>query len=49
MAGDDEKLPLFHGNMTEDPEQHWFLCEAVQVVKQTLDDDIKKGQLEINL
>ena len=29
MAGDDIKLPIFNGNGLEDPEQHWFLCEAV--------------------
>ena len=29
MAGDDVKLPLFHGNETNDTEQYLFLCEAV--------------------
>ena len=47
MAGDDVKLPLFHGNGIEDPEQYWFLCEAIWIVKKLLDEDIKKVQLEI--
>ena len=49
MAGDDAKLPLFNGNGTEDPKQYQFLCEAVWIVKQTVDDDVKKGQLETTL
>ena len=42
-VGDDAKLPLFHGNGTEDPEQYWFLCEYVWSVKQITDDEVKKG------
>ena len=49
MEGDDAKLPLFHGNGMNDPEQCWFLCEAVWTIMQTKDDDIKKGQLETTL
>ena len=45
MAGDDMKLPLYHGNGTDDPEQYWFLCEAVWIVRQATNDDVKKGQL----
>ena len=29
MAGDDMKLPMFHGNGTDDPKQYWYLCEVV--------------------
>ena len=49
MVGDDAKLPLFHGNGTEDPEQYWFLCEAVWNIKETMDDEVKKGQLVMTL
>ena len=49
MVGDDAKLPLFHGNETEGPEQYWFLCEAVWTVKQTTNDDFKRGLLAMNL
>ena len=39
--GDDMKLPTFKGIGAEDPEQHWFLCEAVWTIKGILDDNIK--------
>ena len=31
--GDDMKLPTFKGTGAEDPEQHWFLCEAIWTIK----------------
>ena len=43
MVGDDVKLPMFHGNGTEDPKQYWFLSEAVWTIKQVQDEDMKKG------
>ena len=43
------KLPMFHGNDTNDPEQYWFLCEAAWTAKQTTNDDVKKGQLVTTL
>ena len=49
MEGGDTKLPLFHGNGTDDPEQYQFLCEAVWTIIQTTDDDVKKGQLATTL
>ena len=49
MAGDNTKLPLFHGNETDDLEQYWVLCEAVWTVRHTADDDVKKGQLATTL
>ena len=39
--GDDMKLPTFTGTGEEDPEQHWFLCEAVWTIKQIQDDNTK--------
>ena len=39
--GDDMKLPTFKGTGEEDPEQHWFLCEAVWTIKQIQDDKTK--------
>jgi len=39
------KLPVFHGNGFEDPEQHLFLCDVVWGSKQIQDDDVKKGHL----
>ena len=49
MVGDDMKLPMFHGNATDDLEQYWFLCEAVWTSKQATDDDVKKSQLVTTL
>ena len=42
---DDIKLPIFIGTRLEDPEQHWFLCEAVWNVKQVQNDAVKMAQL----
>ena len=49
MVGDDTKLPLFHGNGTNNLEQYWFLYEAVWIVTQATYDDVKKGQLATTL
>ena len=49
MVGDDTKLPLFHGNGTDDPKKYYFLGEVVWNVKQTTDDDVKKGELVTTL
>jgi hypothetical protein len=43
--GDDMKLPTFKGTGSEDPEQHWFLCEAIWTIKQVQDDNVKLVQL----
>ena len=43
------KLPIFHGNNTDDPKQYWFLCEAILTARQTVDDDVKKIQPETTL
>jgi len=45
MAGGEMKLPIFHGNGLEDPQQHWFLCEVVWRVKQVIDANMKAAQL----
>ena len=45
MMADDMKLLVFKGTGLEDPEHHWFLCEAIWNVKQVIDDDIKMEQL----
>ena len=42
---DDIKLPIFWGTGTKDPNQHFFLCEAIWSIKQVQDDDTKRGQL----
>ena len=42
---DDIKLPIFKGTGSEDPEQFWFLCEAVWTTKNITDQDTKRAQL----
>ena len=42
---DDIKLPIFKGTGSEDPEQFWFLCEAVWTAKNITDQDTKRVQL----
>ena len=41
--GDDIKLPVFKGTGSEDPEQFWFLCEAVWTAKNIMDEDIRRA------
>ena len=43
MAGTNVRLPTFSGNGMEDPEQHWFLCEAMWMVHLVHNIDIKKA------
>jgi hypothetical protein len=43
--GDNIKLPIFRGTGVEDPEQHFFIYEAVWNIKQVQNDDIKTSQL----
>ena len=42
---DDIKLPIFKGTRSEDPEQFWFLCEAVWNAKKITDPDVRAAQL----
>ena len=42
---DDIKLPVFKGTGSEDPEQFWFLCEAVWNAKKITDPSVKCVQL----
>jgi hypothetical protein len=30
---DEMRLPIFRGDGSEDPDQHWILCEVVWSVK----------------
>ena len=49
MAGADIQLPIFNGNGTEDPKQHWFLCEAIWMVRLVHNMDIRKAQMIVTL
>ena len=45
MVGMDVRLPTFIGDGTEEPKQHWFLCEVVWMVRSVHNADINKGQM----
>jgi hypothetical protein len=49
MAGQDPtiRLPEFHGEGSEDPEKHLFICENIWEAKKITDEDTKVVQLEI--
>ena len=49
MARSDIRLPTFNGNGAENPEQHWFLCEAIWMVHQVHNVDIKKEKMVTTL
>ena len=44
-VNDDIKLPIFKGIGSEDLEQFWFLCEAVQTAKNIMDRNTRRAQV----
>jgi hypothetical protein len=42
--GDEMRLPIFRGDGSEDPDQHWFLCEVVWSIKNVRDEAVKRAQ-----
>jgi hypothetical protein len=38
---DEMRLPIFRGDGSEDPDQHWFLCEDVWNIKNVTDEAAK--------
>jgi hypothetical protein len=46
---DEMRLPIFRGDGSEDPDNHWFLCEAVWNIKSITDEAIKRTQLNTML
>lgn len=47
MEGGEMKFLVFHENGSEDPQQHWLLCEVVWRVKQVVYANMKVAQLVI--
>ena len=39
------RLPTFNGNGIEDWEKHWYLCEAIWMVRLIHNPDIEKAQM----
>jgi hypothetical protein len=46
---DEIRLPIFRGDGSEDPDQHWFLCEAIWSIKQVIDKAIKRTRFSNTL
>jgi hypothetical protein len=40
---DEMRLLIFKGDGYEDPDQHWFLCEAVWNTKNIIDEVVKRN------
>jgi hypothetical protein len=39
---DEMRLLIFRGDGFEDPDQHWFLCEAIWNIKNVTDEVVKR-------
>jgi hypothetical protein len=37
------RLPIFKGDGSEYPDQHWFLCEVVWSIKKVSDEAVKRA------
>jgi hypothetical protein len=46
---DEMRLPIFRGYGSKDPDQHWFLCEAIWNIKNVIDEAVKKNQFSTTL
>jgi hypothetical protein len=46
---DEMRLPIFRGDGSEDPNQHWFLCEVVWNIKIIIGEAIKRTQFNTTL
>jgi hypothetical protein len=46
---DEMRLPTFRGDGSEDPDQHWFLCEALWIINNVIDEDVRRAQFSTTL
>jgi hypothetical protein len=46
---DEMRLPTFRGYGSEDPGQHWFLCEVVWSIKNVTNEAVKRAQFGTTL
>jgi hypothetical protein len=46
---DEMRLSTFRGDGSEDPDQHWFLCEVVWSIKNVIDEAVKRAQFSTTL
>jgi hypothetical protein len=40
---DEMRLPTFRGDGYQDPDQHWFLCEALWIIMNVIDETVKRA------
>jgi hypothetical protein len=46
---DEMRLPIFRGDGSKDPDQHWFLCEVVWNIKNVTNEVVKITQFNTTL
>jgi hypothetical protein len=46
---DEMRLPIFIGDGSEDPGEHWFLYEAIWIIKKVTDEAVKRAQFSTTL
>jgi hypothetical protein len=46
---DEMRLPIFRGDGSEDPDQHWFLCESVWNIKIVTNKAVKRTYFSTTL
>jgi hypothetical protein len=46
---DEMRLPIFKEYGSEDPDQHWFLCEVVWSIKNVTEEEIKRDNFSTTL
>jgi hypothetical protein len=46
---DEMRLAIFRGDGSENPHQHWFLCEFIWNIKNVTDEAVKRNQFSITL
>jgi hypothetical protein len=46
---DEMRLPIFRGDGSKDPDQHWFLCEAIWNIRNFTDEAVKRTQFSTTL
>jgi hypothetical protein len=46
---DEMRLPIFRGDGSEDPDHHWFLCEAIWNIKNVTEEAVKRTHFSTTL
>jgi hypothetical protein len=46
---DEMRLPIFRGDGSEDPDQHWFFYKVVWSIKKVTDEAFRRAQFSTTL